>query len=273
MDLKDISGLYEAYLDVYNESEDVEEGYEHLGVQRPDTYDSSDRDKSRGIEAKWNFPHGRDRRGKRITNQIDKIAQTDPKRSEKIVKTLLKSNSGVSKAKSAENKRIGPAKRDAERDMRQSGWMDSYDYYDLVLDYLIDEGLCDSQENAEAMMAHMSEEWVESIIEGFVPLSQEKRERVENAIEKNLSDRDRDMAAGRKYKKRLESLPKPLRRFSRSYKNAKKFLDKYHHNPKGLNKKELLGNASDALMHTSIDKTAKTITKRNELNRRLKNME
>ena len=38
------------------------------------------------------------------------------------------------------------------------------DHYELVLEYLLDEGLCDSQENAEAMMAHMSEGWISSII-------------------------------------------------------------------------------------------------------------
>jgi hypothetical protein len=40
-----------------------------------------------------------------------------------------------------------------------------YDLYDLVLEYLLDEGLCESVENAEIMMAHMSEGWVESIID------------------------------------------------------------------------------------------------------------
>jgi hypothetical protein len=44
---------------------------------------------------------------------------------------------------------------------------DSYDYdlYDLVLEYLLDEGLCESVEKAEIMMAHMSEEWVDAIVE------------------------------------------------------------------------------------------------------------
>jgi hypothetical protein len=54
---------------------------------------------------------------------------------------------------------------------RAGGISDSYDYdlYDLVLEYLLDEGLCESVENAEIMMAHMSEGWVESIVEGFKP--------------------------------------------------------------------------------------------------------
>jgi hypothetical protein len=41
------------------------------------------------------------------------------------------------------------------------------DLYDLVLEYLLDEGLCESVENAEVMMAHMSEGWVDAIVESY----------------------------------------------------------------------------------------------------------
>jgi len=37
-------------------------------------------------------------------------------------------------------------------------------FYDLVLDYLLDEGYADTQENAISMMSAMSEDWVDSII-------------------------------------------------------------------------------------------------------------
>lgn len=43
---------------------------------------------------------------------------------------------------------------------------ESYDFYDLVLDHLLDEGYCESEENAISMMAAMSEEWIDSIING-----------------------------------------------------------------------------------------------------------
>jgi len=39
-------------------------------------------------------------------------------------------------------------------------------FYDLVLDHLLDEGYCESEENAISMMAAMSEEWIDSIING-----------------------------------------------------------------------------------------------------------
>jgi len=40
-------------------------------------------------------------------------------------------------------------------------------FYDIVLDHLLDEGYCDSEENAISMMAAMSEDWIDSITEKF----------------------------------------------------------------------------------------------------------
>jgi len=41
----------------------------------------------------------------------------------------------------------------------------SYDYYDTVLSYLLDEGYAETPEAAEAIMVNMSEEWREEIID------------------------------------------------------------------------------------------------------------
>ncbi len=41
---------------------------------------------------------------------------------------------------------------------------DSYDLYDIILSYLLDEGYAETQEAAEVMMVNMSEEWRESIL-------------------------------------------------------------------------------------------------------------
>lgn len=50
--------------------------------------------------------------------------------------------------------------------MNRPNMEESYDFYDLVLDHLLDEGYCESEENAISMMAAMSEEWIDSIING-----------------------------------------------------------------------------------------------------------
>ena len=46
--------------------------------------------------------------------------------------------------------------------------MNSYnpDLFDVILEYLITEGYADTNENALVIMANMSEEWRESIVEG-----------------------------------------------------------------------------------------------------------
>jgi hypothetical protein len=58
----------------------------------------------------------------------------------------------------------------ARERMRQN---QSFDYFDVVKGHLIDEGYADTEEAALVIMANMSEEWRESIVEGatgvFVP--------------------------------------------------------------------------------------------------------
>ena len=41
------------------------------------------------------------------------------------------------------------------------------DLYDIILSHLLDEGYADTQEQAEAIMVNMSEEWRQSIVEDF----------------------------------------------------------------------------------------------------------
>ena len=55
------------------------------------------------------------------------------------------------------------AKKDKAKEKKEM--KESSDLYDLVLGYLLDEGLCESVENAEIMMAHMSDGWVNAIVE------------------------------------------------------------------------------------------------------------
>jgi len=45
------------------------------------------------------------------------------------------------------------------------GIRDSYDYYDIILSHLLDEGYAETSEAAEVIMVNMSEEWRNSIIE------------------------------------------------------------------------------------------------------------
>jgi hypothetical protein len=152
MDSKDLTDLYEAYLNVYENVEEIDEvtGGGHVNPFSG-VYDSGNRS---GLKSGMKTtPLERARAKERV------VRGADPKRANRIkrgAKSMLEPElryaKGVIKGRSDEAKRL-------------RGMSEEYDNFDLVLEYLLDEGLCDTQENAEAMMAHMSEEWVESILE------------------------------------------------------------------------------------------------------------
>jgi hypothetical protein len=52
--------------------------------------------------------------------------------------------------------------------VRKGKTEESYDYYDIILSHLLDEGYANTVENAEAIMVNMSEVWVEDIIENVM---------------------------------------------------------------------------------------------------------
>jgi hypothetical protein len=55
---------------------------------------------------------------------------------------------------------VSAARRRAHKAQRN----EQVDIYDLVLDHLLDEGFCDDVDAANVIMAHMSEEWLEGIL-------------------------------------------------------------------------------------------------------------
>jgi len=58
--------------------------------------------------------------------------------------------------------------------MRHVGgpYKEEFDLYDIISDYLVSEGFCESYEDADVIMANMSEEWRESILDEAVKGSQ-----------------------------------------------------------------------------------------------------
>jgi hypothetical protein len=77
---------------------------------------------------------------------------------------------------------VGAARRRAHKAQRN----EQVDIYDLVLDHLLDEGFCDDVNSANVIMAHMSEEWLDEILdeankaERMLGLSSRERERARN---------------------------------------------------------------------------------------------
>jgi hypothetical protein len=58
------------------------------------------------------------------------------------------------------------AVEDSENEVNESE-KTSYqpDFYDLVLEYLLNEGFCETEDNARIMMIHMSEAWIDDILD------------------------------------------------------------------------------------------------------------
>jgi hypothetical protein len=156
MESVDFKSLYESYLGVYEqeveeevEVDEVKEGYSEPKFSRKDYLAKLSNRGGMGMGTKED-PHG----------------YRDPK--------MAKVGAEFSKRKTAESKskRTGePDEYKAEKKSKSKikTTNESTDLYDLVLEYLLDEGLCESVENAEIMMAHMSESWVDSIVENYNP--------------------------------------------------------------------------------------------------------
>ena len=108
-------------------------------------------------------------------NQLDEVLDTPEKANEygkKVVKSVLGAATKAVITKDKEHlktidKRIKGAKmakRKAERKAAEEV-KESYDLYDIILSYLLDEGYAETNEAALAIMANMSEEWRGEIVE------------------------------------------------------------------------------------------------------------
>jgi hypothetical protein len=142
MDRQEMMRLYESYMGVYEQNDYIEEDVEEIDEeQKPLPKEKMRKQADRALES-----------GRMAARRGD----------EDEVNNQRKRYMGISFAKK---------KNSPHEAYRTSPLNNSYEYdlYDLVLEYLLDEGLCESVENAEIMMAHMSEGWVDAIVEANTP--------------------------------------------------------------------------------------------------------
>lgn len=136
MDSRDIRNLQEAYIEIYSNITESAVG---------------DRAK-RAVENQrggfYGDDHAINQARKNLSISMDKLRSHQP---------YVSRASADRAAKQAEkNVRSGKTK------------FEQVDIYDLVLTHLLDEGYANDLESAENIMVSMSEEWRESIVEGFV---------------------------------------------------------------------------------------------------------
>jgi hypothetical protein len=134
MESVDFKGLYESYRSVY--TEEVEEI-----------------DEANRAEREFKLSEPEKLAARNTSSEYFRVSSKDP--------------SGPMRFRAKGKLHADSQEKRRERHATKRGVKESpeYDLYDLVLEYLLDEGLCESVENAEIMMAHMSESWVESIID------------------------------------------------------------------------------------------------------------
>jgi hypothetical protein len=149
MESVDFKGLYESYRSVYTEEveelDEMKEGYTDPKFNRKEYLAKLSK-----------------RGGMGMGTKEDPQGYRDPKMT-KVGAEFVKRTTARSKSKKSGEPDEYKTEKESQSKLRSTN--ESTDLYDLVLEYLLDEGLCESVENAEIMMAHMSESWVESIID------------------------------------------------------------------------------------------------------------
>ena len=155
MDAQDFRSLQEAYMEVV-ENQQLDEGYKDLPKKKK-VRKINNTATNASIARKDNLPKTVASVEKKYYEPIKKMRDVkDTHSSEKA------------QAKAAANKERGENKKRAfgnrlTRSDKQ-GIRDSYDYYDIILSHLLDEGYAETPEAAEAIMVNMSEEWRDSIL-------------------------------------------------------------------------------------------------------------
>jgi hypothetical protein len=119
----------------------------------PNTVDRKGRTVSQRMDAEKPY-------GKRMTGEL---AREYGSRHAAEVTRVVKGK-GEPQAVTYPRKKSKPSREIIRKGKQEEG----YDYYDLILSHLLDEGYATSVESAEAIMVNMSEEWVAVILESYL---------------------------------------------------------------------------------------------------------
>jgi len=100
---------------------------------------------------------------------------------------------------------------------------ESVDLYDVILDYLLDEGYADSEQNVITIMANMSEEWIDGILDEAQIMSVSGPGGLKHMINRNvlkLQNAAAKEAQGRKEKERTEKETQNTERAAKASKSS-----------------------------------------------------
>jgi hypothetical protein len=178
MDLNDYSvvkNLVEGYSAVYQELDEVRGGGR--------------------IDPVSDFPHHGERGSRTPKDAGLKMSPMD--RAEARANALRKRENpeATKRANRIQSRFVGPTKRGLGRAIDASNTArrgekdrllnkEEFDLFDYLLEYLVAEGYADTNDAAIAIMANMSEEWKQSIVEALTPAQEQRRRDLSKSINK-----------------------------------------------------------------------------------------
>ena len=190
MDSKELRNLQEAYKEVYVPQEEIDEATYSAKAARAGKDIGKPGKQFTKIAKEAGKRYGSKERGEKVAGAV--LAKLRKQHEEveidEAVKGASRHDTEMRKASAAERKagiknRLSPAagKDNADKMQRDVKFFDKLtkknknvvglvakeevDIFDTILEYLIAEGYADTNENAIAIMANMSEEWRQSIVE------------------------------------------------------------------------------------------------------------
>ena len=185
MDSQELRSLQEAYMEVYSSTEEIDEGFKQFPekkvarkIQREITKLSSGVTRSERLSGSQ--PQGR--QGELNLNRAGRINKMSDVRTTKTftpVKDRRKINAKAKKVVNAVDRikdrqnatssgSIASKGRTARFSIEPILSKEQTDLYNIILSHLLDEGYADTNESALVIMANMSEEWRQSIVESLI---------------------------------------------------------------------------------------------------------
>jgi uncharacterized small protein (DUF1192 family) len=196
MNSQDFRNLQEAYLEVYSVDE-LGEGLRILPREKMKFKAASKRLKATASEIKSKFTTSKgtternvvDAKNKRLRLQADKMDKSAAEHTPADAMGKERDNRSRSYGSSNPMGSNEYAERQYAKNRAKLGVKEQYDLYDIILSHLIDEGYADTEDSALVIMANMSEDWRESIVEGAAQNVANRAQKLANQRKGQTSER------------------------------------------------------------------------------------
>jgi len=178
--------LIEAYLSVYEESDVAKRTREAVGHQRKGTYGGDHEMERESEESTKAVKKATRHRGPKVTPSLpESYDEFDEGYEELPVDKMMAKSKSITRRqrkpgeprwteddqrasdirKAAGTHSRAKVKKIEQANRARGNQQEQVDLFDVVLNHLLDEGFADTEQNAITIMANMSEEWIDGIID------------------------------------------------------------------------------------------------------------